>query len=294
MVRGELADLLAGAVHWLGENLEFFRPFGPGSGMPPPGRVKAALELAVFCRCWARLAPPSTALDEAMALVRAIWRCPEFPALIAALGDHARPCGLVYAALAPAGTDSALTGAVLAQLVSDGYLSPAGKSVCRQLETRYYAEMAGAAHSIGPYRDLMVRSLLVHQPPPPVTNSDAYTITHTAFYLSDYGYAVPRMRAGHRRRAERLVCSLLDTCVREERWDLAGELVITLACLGTDPVRTTSGVAGIRSLVRAQLPNGAIPGRAAGRRAANSASRGEFFRKAYHTTFVAALMSLIV
>ena len=47
-------------------------------------------------------------------------------------------------------------------------------------------------------------------------------------------------------------------------------------------------------LLRAQAPDGSVPGRSAALRAEEGDSSAEYFRKAYHTTLVTALMALIV
>lgn len=294
LVRDSLGELSAGAKHWLGCNLHFFDPFSPVSPLPEERKAKAALELAIFCHSWAKLRPATDVLDRATTLIRTIWQRPEFLLLMDGQARYADARRLVYAALAPAGIRDDLRGAALARLRASGYLSPLGKSPYLRLETRYYADKANIEHGIESYQELAEQSLLARPPAPPVSRSDAYTITHTAFYLSDYGFRDPGLPSEVREQGERLACSVLNCCVSHDKWDLAGELVITLACLGGDPAGTPSGQAAIRCLAQAQLANGAIPGRSASVRAQESASPAEFFRKAYHTTLVTALMSLIV
>jgi hypothetical protein len=296
LARGSLSGLSEGAMHWLGRNLRFFDPFSPASPLPENRRVKAALELAIVCHAWEKL-KPATGLDllgEAKALLRTSLPRPEFPLLIDAHGGaYADSQRLVYAALAPGGIRDDLRGAALARLKASGYLSPAGKSPYLRLETRYYADKAGAEHGMESYQDLAGKSLLARPPAPPVSLGDAYTITHTAFYLSDYGSWDPYLPGDVRERGQRFTCSVLASSARQDLWDLTGELVITLACLGGDPLATPCGQAGIRCLSLAQLDNGAIPGRSAALRAQPSLSQAQFFRKAYHTTLVTILVFLI-
>jgi hypothetical protein len=292
--RDSLGALGEGALDWLGRNLEFFDPFSPSSPLPEQRRVKAALELAIVCHIWEKMKPATDVLDEARALLRSIWLRPELPQLIDTYGDrYANTQRLVYAALAPAGVRDDLREAVLARVRADGYLYPLDKSLLLQLETRYYAEKAELEHGIASYRELAEQSMLAKPPAPPVSTGDAYTITHTAFYLSDYGYRNPDIPGDVREQAEQATLSILDASVPQELWDLSGELVITLACLGADPGATATGRAGIRCLELAQLDSGAVPGRSAARRVDPSTPRGEFFRRAYHTTLVAVLMFLI-
>jgi hypothetical protein len=290
-----LGGLSAGAIRWLGRNLYFFDPLSSSSPLPENMRVKAALELAIFCHSWTKLRPATDLLGEATALLRTIWLSPEFLLLIDAHGDvWADSQRLAYAALAPAGICDDLRESALARLKTNGYLSPIGKSPTSRLQIRYYADKAHIEHVMESYQDLAAESLLARPPTPPVSRDDAYTITHTAFHLSDFGFLDMGLPGDVRERAERVTCSMIGSCARQDLWDLTGELVSTLGCLGGDPLATPAGQAGIRCLALAQLDNGAIPGRSAANRAQPSLSSAEFFRKAYHTTLVAALMCLIV
>lgn len=290
-----LRDLAEGALDWLGRNLSFFDPFSSSSPLPANRRVKAVLELAVFCHRWAKLEPADDLFHEATRLLRTIMLCPEFPQLIDTHGDdYAGAQRLVYLALAPAGPRADLREAVLARLRADGDLSPRGKSPYARLEARYYADKANVEHTMESYRELAETSRLANPPEPPVPEGVAYAITHTGFFLSDYGSRNMDLPAAVRHRAERAVCSMLDAGARQDRWDLTSELLITLACLGADAVAAPSGQAGIRCLARAQQADGAIPGRSLASGVRPSLPPGQFFRRCYHTTLVTALMTLIV
>jgi hypothetical protein len=290
-----LDTLSAGALDWLGQNLDFFSPFARGSGAPPLRKAKAALELALLCHCAARLNARGDSISAATALVRALWQRPDFLQLITAHPVHGRQYGLIYAALAPDGIDDSLRAGVLARLAADGHVSSFGTTPYLRIETRFYADKAGVAHDIEPYAELLPHSYLTRQHATlPVTNGEAYNITHTTFYISDYGFRAPCLTGEPRERAEGLARRMLDHCVRAGLWDLTGELIITQFGLGGDPASTPAAVTGMQSLVRAQTGDGAIPGRSHAQRAAASATPEEFFWHSYHTTLVAALMSLIV
>ena len=293
--RASLDTLSAGALGWLEGNLAFFMPFGRDSAASPLKRAKAALELALLCHCAGRLPAGGDRLSGATELVRTLWQRPDFLELVTAHPVHGRQYGLVYAALAPDGIDDSLPRAVLARLAADGRLSASGPVPYLHIETRFYADKAGVPHDIAPYEELVEHSFLMKRHAAlPVANGEAYNITHTCFYISDYGYRDPGLAGEPRARTQDLIRRLLGHCVREERWDLTGELIISLFGLGADPAGTPPAVAGLRSLVRAQGADGAIPGRSQAQRAAPSATAEEFFWNSYHTTLVTALMSLVV
>ncbi|MDY0816300.1 DUF6895 family protein [Kitasatospora purpeofusca] len=129
---------------------------------------------------------------------------------------------------------------------------------------------------------------------PPVTVPEAYALTHSAFYLSDFARTGPGLPEGAVADAAALTGRLLDHCVRHDWWDLAAELVMTQVCLGLEPTGTPEGAAAIACLARAQRPDGSIPGRSAATRAGTADPAAEYFAKAYHTTLVTALMTLLL
>ncbi|MFD8322453.1 DUF6895 family protein [Kitasatospora purpeofusca] len=129
---------------------------------------------------------------------------------------------------------------------------------------------------------------------PPVTVPEAYALTHSAFYLSDFARTGPGLPDGAVADAAALTGRLLDHCVRHDWWDLAAELVMTQVCLGLDPTGTPEGAAALACLARAQRPDGSVPGRSAATRASTADPAAEYFAKAYHTTLVTALMTLLL
>jgi hypothetical protein len=294
-VTATLDVLAAGALHWIHRNLEFFDPTSGNTELPKAAKAKAALELALLCHHWTRLEPGDEGLAEATAILRRVWRWPDFVQVIAAATGWVRQYELVYGALAPDGITDGPHQDTLAKLAAEGYLESPGTSPAVRLETRYYADIAGVSHRMEPYDELYESSLLATRTTAlPVTHRDAYDITHSVFYLTDFGFRDPGLTGDERERALRIIGQLTDHCVRRDEWDLAAEFILAQFCLGADPVRTPSGAAGIARLAQAQLPDGAIPGRSPAQRAADSATAVDFFRKAYHTTLVTALASLII
>jgi hypothetical protein len=295
-VAADLEQLSAGTLAWVVENLDYFDPFGADAGTPGLGRAKAALELALLCHCWSRQDGQDARLDKANALLRTVWQHPGFPGLLTAEPEAAAVYRLVAAALAPPGADPWTGGAPPAP--ED--LELVGKLPYQRLELRFYADKAGVRHTIEPYEDLVKANVLVtlpaapqgRPPEPPVTVPRAYALTHSASYVSDFGRTAPGLTPDALAAAADLLDRQLEYCVRHDWWDLAAELVTARHCLGGTPLDTAVGAAAVRCLARAQLPGGALPGRTAADR--DDASGPLFFTKAYHTTLVTALMTVLV
>ncbi|MFI5530793.1 DUF6895 family protein [Kitasatospora sp. NPDC051853] len=296
-----------GALDWLERHLAWFDPFSPQAGASAHGtsahgKAKAALELALLRHCWARTADEGDPrFGRVTNLVRTLWRQPEVRRLVTAVPAQATYYGLVHAALDPDGPPD---GTVLDRAAVDG-LSP-----YLRLELRYYGDQARARHDIESYAELAERNVLVTLPAvvreravpertapdgePPVSIPQAYAVTHSSYYLTDFGRTAPPLSAEQLTGARELVRAVLEHCVRRDWWDLAAELMMAQVCLGERPLDTPWGRDALACLARAQRPDGAIPGRSANTAAPPSAPAGEFFAAAYHTTLVTALMALLV
>jgi hypothetical protein len=258
-------------------------------------RVKALLQLALLCRHWQRAAPADPGLAEVRAIVERVWRRPEYPNRLALDPRYSQPFRLMYGALAPPGITGSPYPEVLRRLAAEGFLTPGAKSPYLHLETRYYADVAGVAHHLDSYRDLWAASDLArHGGARPLADLEVCNVTHTVFYLTDFGQRGPGPVAGDLERARDVVDRLTGVCVARGEWDLSAKLVLAQHCLGLDPRSTPSGAAALRMLAAAQTAEGAIPGRGAGERAGAGTPPVAFFRMAYQATLVAALATLIV
>ncbi|MFJ8659802.1 DUF6895 family protein [Streptomyces sp. NPDC093795] len=288
-----VTSLSAGVRHWIGQHAGYLDSPAGRAELPVTPRVKALLQLALLRRHWGHAVPDDPALAGVADVVGRAWERPEFPQLLTLDRRYARQFELMYAALTPAGADTDAPRAVLARLTADGYLAPRRKSPYLHLEARYYADLAGVEHRFAPYRELYAASLPARAATLPSADLDVCVVTHTVFYLSDFGLRDPGLTEEARGQLLGVVERLTERCVGLGEWDLVGKLLLTQFCLGADPLSTPSGAAGFRMLAEVQTPGGAIPGRSVARRAPADATPVDFFRKSYQATLVTALATLI-
>ncbi|WP_329275800.1 DUF6895 family protein [Streptomyces sp. NBC_00691] len=289
-----VASLSMGTRHWIARHAGYLDSPAGHAELPVTPRVKALLQLALLCRYWGASAPAEPALREASSIVERAWQRPDFPRLLTLDGRYARQFELMYAALAPAGTVTGAPRAVLARLEDDGYLAPRRKAPYLHLEARFYADLAGAEHAFATYDELYAASLPARAATLPVADLDACVVTHTVFYLSDFGLRDTGLSDEAREQALQVVERLTHHCLGLGEWDLVGKLVLAQYCLGADPLGTPSGAAGIRMLAEVQAPDGAIPGKSVVRRAPADATPVQYFRRSYQATLVTALTTLVV
>ena len=115
--------------------------------------------------------------------------------------------------------------------------------------------------------------------------ADAYSVTHTLFYLTEYGYGRPRLSGSDLRRVIDIVEALTVVYCRNDDWDLVGELLLNL--VGLDEAETPLFCACAEALLRVQHADGSVPqGRAAAPEESDDAKK---FDHCYHPTLVMML-----
>jgi hypothetical protein len=292
-VPGDLTKLRAGTLGWARHNAGYLDSPSGSAELPVVPRAKALLQLALLCRNWAWFSPCDPGLAEVTALIHRVWRRPELPDAFAADPRSARQYRLMYCALAPASAGP--HHQVLAGLAADGFLSRPWRSPYLRLEIAHHADLAGITHGMGSYPELYAASLLAGRTAAlPITDDEACVIAHTIFYLSDYGLRAPGMDRLEAERARRIVVELTGHYVQLDDWDNAAKFVLAQFCLGLNPARTPSGVACLRMLASIQEEAGAIPAGAIALMPGPEATYTQRFRKAYQTTLMTAIMSLMV
>jgi hypothetical protein len=294
----DLDSLSTGTLGWIRHNVKHLGPSST-NGLSATLKIKSSLELAQLCRLWARFRPGDDGLHEVTSFVREIWQRADFSQLVAADISSDRLFALAYGALAPAGGTGKFHRVALAELVANGDLTAHGKSPYHRLETRYYAELAGVGHRIEfeSYSELHAAGILAEltaATSKPITEQDAYAVTHSIWYLTDFGFRNPVLTDDDQNRALRVVDKLTRHCVRNDKWDLLGEFLLAQFCLDENAAQSTSMAAGIKRLRQVQLASGAIPGRSIERQPAKSATTVELFEKCYHPTLQAAMASLAI
>lgn len=128
-----------------------------------------------------------------------------------------------------------------------------------------------------------------------LSDYDIYSITHTLFYLTDFGrLPETQLSSVRRRRACEIVGKLLAMQIYRGNWDLVGELLLSHHCLGATSDFYASGW---QALLAAQWPDGAVPGpnyRSQATEGMNDTDRQSYvFKHCYHTTLVAALVGAL-
>jgi hypothetical protein len=114
-----------------------------------------------------------------------------------------------------------------------------------------------------------------------------YSVTHTLFYVTDLGNRHLILALTQRRKIIELVECLLIHYWRRQNWDLVGELLINLNCLGVRKSGAYEEAA--RAYHGAWRIDGTVPPKRARVGATQKQSERKGFRWCYHPTLVAVL-----
>src|SRR5262249_44813089 len=132
-----------------------------------------------------------------------------------------------------AGFAMANTGQMIQSVVDTGYALAVEMVPFRMMDLRHVLDHAGIRHTLPVMEYSLARTMLAQRPPVfYLTSADVYCLTHTIFYLTDFGFTPvdliePSSLEVYRRLAEQL----LGLYVRLRDWDLTAELLVCTHCL---------------------------------------------------------------
>lgn len=129
-----------------------------------------------------------------------------------------------------------------------------------------------------------------------LSDQDVYHITHSIFYLTDFGLSSFPFGFAETKRVGLLVQGLILHYCRRKHWDILGELLINAVGLGLrgDEIYSASARRFLESGRRgAFMPGPALsPRRRVAAKISPSAARKRYFATHYHTTLVSIIFSV--
>jgi hypothetical protein len=286
LLRRRASELLVGGVEWVTQQFDLFTP----SDVEVPDQMKAVTELAMFygytTKWWRpefrrRLVPIRQFLADLFA--------DEFLAhWMRRLPCHFPHYATGYLALRAAGERFPAFEEAISCLHRSGYPFVIEKTPYRELASQYSLWKAGLRAkppTFGKY--FLATSAARFRSPVYLSKLEAYSVTHTLFYVADIAGPCLNLPETDRRR----VCELLETLLihywRKADWDVTGELLLNLIAL--DQWTTTLFEDAFADLLTAKREDGTVPGPQFSAICAEP-SRSQTFDGCYHTTLVAMFL----
>ena len=254
------------SLRWLNSELHGFSL--PDTAKPSGASVKALSELAIayawLVQCRNRLSPLANcaALETSLELWRRfiIGECQKRTYAESARRYPAQAFNLLvcYLALRSSGYRSTYHEQTLRLVHRWGYPAITETVPYRVLNNQYFLWKSGLTRHEPSWQTLYKRTILARAHCIAyLDRDDAYSITHTLFYLTDFGNRPLPLPDSDRIRIKEIVEALLIHYWRTSDWDLVGELLINLECLNMGKSVCYTGSAN--AFQRAWLKNGAVP-----------------------------------
>jgi hypothetical protein len=232
-------------------------------------------------------------INSFILFVHNIWRRPVYQERVVRNQESLRLYAMIYINLLLCDAVDRSFCEIIQRVLDQGYATSVENVPFRAIDIRHMLDSVGFKHNLPSYDFLYQQTLLAKVPPILyLADLDVYTITHTLFYLSDFGFhsisAIPDEQIP-------TICwmagSLLGLYLRQKNWDLVSELLLCCRCLRWPPPVVFD--AAWKSLLDAQLPDGSIPGPHFSEeemKKLDGLERSKYcFEKNYHTTLVSAL-----
>lgn len=282
---------------WLTRNLRHFSPLEDVD--PCPG-IKSFTELAIL---YERLrSVESGPLARRLGLPRHLHRWRRF--LLRHCGDRAyaelgrRMPAYAYALMLPyltlrtTGYRSPFHEATLRQAWERGFLFPSEIVPHRVLDREYFLWKTGLLRYEPNWPQLYANTALAAAPDAVHVDSEVtYAITHTLFYLSDWGRRPPPFDEAEAERVTQILDCLMVHYWRLRQWDLVGELLANRVSMLARGSRLAMGAS--TAFLNAWQPDGCIPGEGLEIKGLDKALPSErdsiIFRECYHATLVGVL-----
>ncbi|MEJ8651407.1 hypothetical protein WKI65_25810 [Streptomyces sp. MS1.AVA.3] len=284
------------AVAWLAARRHLIDPAEAATDRVLFAR-KALIETAFLVGLRARLDPEPLdgAYTALLDQVEDITARPSYRELIARDEAALLLYAGTYAALRLCGREDPEFRRVITQAAAGGYAAVFERIPYRQLDLLHTLELCGVPHMLPAMDDVLPFTLLCNSPNVvKLADRDIYAITHTIFYVTDFGLREPRWpRDFDPGTAVELLEALLVLTLGQENADLVGELLCCLLCLGVrdseEARRAWQFLTAVQEADgRVNGPPGVVhPGLADGDDAYRHWATG------YHTTIVAALAALL-
>jgi Domain of unknown function (DUF6895) len=288
------------ALSWVDHHLDLFQAANSPEGLIHTA-LKPLVELSMLCLLLRRNAetPSDARIRRMLEASSRMWEthfgCDRLVRNPAAF----RLYSMWHESLVQSGALPAENRHVIQAVVDHGYVTATEEVGFRDLDLRHLLDLGGYRHRLPSYRALYRQTVLGRGGPPLAFNQmDAYSVTHTLFYLTDFGArpidAIPERQLPY---VHWIVQTLLGQYLLLEDWDIVAELLLSAACLRWKPPDALYDAAW-NGLLGAQRDDGAIPSRSFAEDSWTALPEPERraygFEHSYHTTLVGAMAGFIV
>jgi hypothetical protein len=230
---GKTEIIAARSLKWIEANSSFFKHFH--NLRLDEFSQTAIAELALLCVLLKRSQRRelNSKIETFLDLIERVYRCPRFHESIyrnkQAFAGHL----IVWIALSDRCSDLIIPRQKIQLMIDGGSITSIERVPYRTLELRYLLDLGGFRHNLPSEKTVFRLTTLaglvdaIH-----LLDSDIYNMTHTVFYLTDFGRRTSHALSRNRSHTLRLLETLLGMSIHAHNWDLVAELILSIKCLG--------------------------------------------------------------
>lgn len=290
------------ALNWLDQYRELFDPLAVESDDPSEEiyLTKALGELGLLCMLYCRHAQGEVEprIQRFLQLIASVWQQPQYQERISRRPEFFQIYTMIYIVLQQCNVINEESKQFIQQVIDQKYVIAAETTPMRLLDRRHMLDCGKFQHSMPPYEEIYRYTLLAQTPELVYfTDTDVYAVTHTLFYLTDFGRtSSPVLQGEHLTRLQWIIEILLGLYLRHKNWDLVGELLLDCYCLHWYPAVVFD--LAWETIGNNQLAEGAIPGPRYSQEQQekledDTARKHYSFEENYHTTIVNAITGFL-
>ena len=195
----QLYQFYHNAFHWLEQNIEHFNPLKDGSDTFGLYQTKALGELGLLCMLYHRTAKGDVepAVERFLCFIYNIWQQPEYQERIVRRPEYFQIQIMIYTVLQQCNVINDSYKGIIQGIIDQGYVTATETTAMRLLDRRHMLDCGKFRHNLPPYQELYHNTLLAKAPPVIyLSDNDVYAITHTLFYITDFGRSSAPMLDG--------------------------------------------------------------------------------------------------
>ncbi len=286
-------------LNWLVENRNYFNPFINGIDEPSEKYQTALAELALICfrlnsreshgiqEYKHRMLPDQ--MDFLIKVIKDSYECPAlcyYPFKVdqRSISGHL----ILWLLLRSLGIETPIPKEDFQELISNGGIESLPRPAFRDIELVYLLELGGFSHRLRPIHELYGETFLAKTSISSIRPEDIYDMTHTLFYITDFGRFVPQyISKSEEEKITGFLKALMIIMADLKNWDLVSELIISCHCLGVSEDDSINSSWNL--LENVQHSSGYIPGWGF----KESCDDHTTFWRCYHPTLVTIMADLI-
>jgi hypothetical protein len=288
--------LLRKALGWIGSNLHRLDSILDRNDYE--FYLKVTGELILLCGLYhRRFGQLNKQLTECIAYARRLLNELDYEDQILRKPAQFLPYSVMYASLRDCGLDDEKLGSAVKKAIDRNYLSAMDLKAFQKMDLRYSLNRWNFEHGMPTLQELSISTPISSSCNPVYFQlKDLYSLTHSVFYLSDFGFdTVKSLTEEQTSTLLWTISALLGIRMTSKDLDLSSEFLLCCQCLKKfpDPVFWLAW----NQLLSGQEIDGSIRGPLFDEKKFQEIGpdhRGKYyFEENYHTTFVAAIVSFL-